>query len=404
MPAAVLSLMLVVFSFTTGEFVIAGILPDVATDLSVSIPAAGLLVTGYAVGMIAGGPVLTVLTARIARKPLILGLIVVSLLGNVASTVAPNYSVLLVSRFVAGFVVATFFAVAIATAVATAAPGREASTVARLTVGMNLGIVLGAPIGTFVGHNFGWRATFLAIAVVTAAAILLVLRYVPSLAAATTGSVLGELRVFASRDVQLAIVLTAVGNVGVVTVFTYIAPLLTDVSGFAAQAVPVLLLVYGAGAVVGNFLGGWLSDKALVPSLVGLLAVLAAVLAACWMASGVRPVAAVLMFVLGMLAFAIIPGMQTRVVTTASVAPTLAVAVNASGFQVAAAFAGWLGGRVIASDLGLRSVYLVGAVLTLAGLGVALAAWFRDRRSATTASPSDAATNAASVDVRTSGD
>jgi MFS transporter, DHA1 family, inner membrane transport protein len=380
MPAAVLSLMLVVFSFTTGEFVIAGILADVATGMSVSIPAAGLLVTGYAVGMIVGGPVLTTLTARIARKPLIVGLIVVSLLGNLASALAPNYPLLLVSRLVAGFVVATFFAVAIATAVGSATPGREASTVARLTVGMNLGIVLGTPIGTFVGHTFGWRATFLAVAASTAVALVLVLRYVPSLPAATSGSVLGELRVFASRDVQLAITLTAVGSVGVVTVFTYIAPLLTDVSGFAAQAVPVLLLAYGAGAVVGNFLGGWLCDKALVPSLLGLLGVLAGVLAVCWLASGVRPVAAGLTFLLGVLAFAIIPGMQTRVVTTASLAPTLAVAVNASGFQVAAAFAGWLGGRVIASDLGLRSIYLVGAVLTLAGLGVAVAVWHRDRR------------------------
>jgi MFS transporter, DHA1 family, inner membrane transport protein len=377
--------MLVVFSLTTGEFVIAGILPDVAANLSVSVPAAGLLVTAYALGMIVGGPVVTVLTARLARKPLIVGLIAVSVIGNLGSAVAPNYTALLVSRFVAGLVVATFFAIAIATAVSMAPPGKQASTVAKVALGMNLGIILGAPIGTFIGQNLGWRATFATIAAFSIVALPLVLRFVPAQPAVATGSVLGELRVFAGRDVQLAIALTAVGNVGIVTVFSFIAPLLIDVSGFTAGTVPVLLLVYGAGAVIGNFLGGWLSDKALMPSLTGLLAVLAGILALFWLVSGNQVPAAILTFVIGVLAFAIIPGMQTRVLATASAAPTLAVAVNASGFQLAAAFAGWLGGWVITGGLGLRSIYLLGALLTVAGLAIALYTLRRDRRPAPSA-------------------
>jgi DHA1 family inner membrane transport protein len=374
--------MLVVFSLTTGEFVIAGILPDVAAGLSVTIPAAGLLVTAYALGMIVGGPVVTVLTARLPRKPLMAGLIVASVAGNLGSATAPNYTVLLVSRFVAGLVVATFFGVAIATAVSTAAADKQASTVAKLLLGLSLGIVLGAPIGTFIGQNLGWRATFVTVAAFSAAALLLVLRFVPGQPAVTTGSVLGELRVFANRDFQLAVALTAVGNVGVVTVFTYIAPLLTKVSGFTAGTVPVLLLAYGAGAVSGNFLGGRLSDTALMPSLIGLLAVLAGVLALFWLLSGIQLSAALLTFVTGALAFAIIPGMQARVLATASAAPTLAVAVNASGFQVAAAFAGWLGGRVISSGLGLRSIYLAGALLTVASLAIAFYSQRRYRQPA----------------------
>jgi MFS transporter, DHA1 family, inner membrane transport protein len=385
MSLPVFSLMLVVFGFTTGEFVVAGILPDVAADLSVSIPAAGLLASAYALGMIVGGPVVTVLTARMARKPLVVGLIAVSVAGNLGSAVAPGYAVLLASRFVAGLVVATFFAVAIAFAVSAASADRQASAVARLTLGMNLGIILGAPIGTVIGHALGWRATFVTVAAVGVAALPLVLRFVRSSPAAGTGSALRELRVFASRDLQLAILLTAVGNVGVVTVFIYIAPLLTDVSGFSAGAVPALLLIYGSGAVIGNFLGGWLSDRALMPSLAGLLAVLAGTLTLSWLVSGVQAPAAILTFVIGVLAFAIIPGMQTRVVTTAGAAPTLAVAVNASGFQLAAAFAGWLGGRVIADGPGLRSIYLVGALLTVAGLAVALYCLRRDRRPALSA-------------------
>ncbi|WP_433476727.1 MFS transporter [Spirillospora sp. CA-142024] len=380
MPLPVLSLMLVVFSLTTGEFVIAGILPDVAGDLSVSVPAAGRLVTAYALGMIVGGPVVTALTARLPRRPLIIGLVAVSIVGNLGSALAPNYPVLLAARFLAGLIVATFFAVAIATAVSMAAPGREASTIAKVALGLNLGIVLGTPIGTLIGQDHGWRVTFAAVAAVSAVALLMVLRFVPG-AEAATGSLRGELRVFAGRDVRLAIVLTALGNVGVVTVFTFIAPLLTEIAGFGEGAVPVLLLVYGAGAVAGNLLGGRLSDRALMPSLIWLLAALAATLAIFWAAGGSKPLAVVLTFALGLLAFAVIPGMQARVLTAAGAAPTLAVAVNASGYQVAAAFAGWLGGTLIAGP-GLRSLYPAAALLTVAGLATAVHIHRRDRRPA----------------------
>lgn len=372
MPLPVLSLMLVVFSLSTGEFVIAGILPDVAAGLSVSVSAAGLLVTAYAAGMIIGGPAVTALTARLARKPLIAGLIGLSILANLGSVAAPDYAVLLLARFAAGVPVATFFAVAIATAVSVAPPDKAATTVAKVALGLNLGIILGAPIGTLIGHAAGWRYTFLAVALAAITALAMVWRFVPGQPATATTSAFGELRVLTDRSVQLAIALTAVGNLGVLMVYTYIAPLLTHVSHFTAGTVPVLLLVYGTGAVAGNFLGGWLSDKALMPSLAGLLTVLAAALALFWLVSPVQVPAAALTFAMGVLAFAIIPGMQTRVLTTASAAPTLAVAVNASGFQLAAAFAGWLGGIIITSSLGMRSLYLAGALLTAGGLAIAL--------------------------------
>ncbi|MEV7097231.1 MFS transporter [Amycolatopsis sp. NPDC051045] len=376
---AVFSLMLVVFSLTTGEFVVSGILPDVAGGLAVPLSAAGLLTTAYALGMIVGGPVVTLLTARVSRKPLIIGLVTTSVLANAASAVAPGYAVLLVSRVLAGLVVATFFAVAIATAATDAPPGKQGSAVARVALGMNLGIVLGAPLGTFVGQHLGWRATFWSVSAAAAVALLAVLRFVPDRPSATTGPVAGELRVFADRRVQLAIALTAVGNVGVLTVFTYLAPLLTEVGGFPAGAVPVLLLGYGAGAVAGNALGGRLADRTLLPSLAGLLAALAGVLALAWLSGG-NPVATVVSTVLlGALAFAIVPGMQTRVITAAGAAPTLAVAVNAAGYQLAAAFAGWLGGRVLDAG-GARPIYLVAALFTVAGLGIARYSLRRDRR------------------------
>lgn len=380
MRPAVFALMLVVFSLTTGEFVIAGILPEVADGLGVSVAAAGLLVTAYALGMIVGGPVVTVATAGLPRKPLVVGLVAVAVVANLGSALAPNYSTVLLARFAAGLVVATFFAVAIATVVSTAEPGREASAVAQVALGMNLGIVGGTPIGAAIGQTFGWRATFVSVAVCAAVALLLVLRFLPTMPAPSSGSIRGELRVFADRRVQLAIALTALGNVGVVTVFTYFTPLLTEVSGFAASVVPALLLVYGAGAVLGNYLGGRLADKALMPSLVGLLTALASASALLWGVAEVQLITVALIFVLGVLAFAIIPGMQIRVVTAAGAAPTLAVAVNASGFQLAAACAGRIGGWAIDDGPGLRSIYPIAAVLTVSGSVIALYMLRRDRK------------------------
>jgi DHA1 family inner membrane transport protein len=363
------TLMLCVFGITTGEFVLAGILPGVAAGLDVSIPAAGLLVTAYALGMIAGGPLLTALTARYPRKPLIMVLLAVAVAGNAASAIAPTYAVLFAARVVTALVTATFFANAIVIVATAAPPARQASAVARLVLGMNLAMILGAPLGTLVGTHFGWRATFVAIALCCGLGLALIPRLVPATAGAPT-SATRELRVFRTPAVWLAIAVTAVGNVGVLVVFTYFAPLMTAVAGFTAGAVPVLLLVYGVGAAAGNLVGGRLADRAPGRSQLGLLAALAVVLVLLW-AAGTQTVAtAVLVFVLGAAAFAVIPGMQARVLAAAGDAPTLAIAVNASAYQVAAAFAGWLGG--VALGMGTRSLYLVAAAVTVAGVVVAV--------------------------------
>ncbi|MET7328406.1 MFS transporter [Nonomuraea sp. NPDC005650] len=380
MRASLPSLMLCVFGITTGEFVIAGILPGIAADLAVSVPAAGLLVTAYAIGMIVGGPVLTALTARFPRKPLILVLLGITIAGNLASAFAPAYGMLFAARIVTSLVTSTFFANAIVIAVSAAAPGKQASTVSKLVFGMNLSMILGAPIGTFIGNAYDWRATFLAVAACCAAGLALVARLVPDVREPSGGaSAVSELRVLRDRDVRLAIAVTAVGNAGLLMVFTFFAPLVTDVTGFAGGAVAVLLLVYGVGAAVGNLVGGRLSDRAPMRSQLGLLGVLAAVLVLMWAGSGNMAVTAAMVFVLGAAGFAVIPGMQARVLATASAAPTLAMAVNASAYQLSAAFAAWLGGRVIDGGLGLSSLYVVGAAITLAGIAVSSYAWRRSR-------------------------
>ncbi|MGW7538409.1 MFS transporter [Amycolatopsis sp. NPDC054798] len=361
-------LMFCVFSITTGEFVVAGILPEVASDLQVTVGAAGLLVTAYAAGMIVGGPLLTAMTAGIDRKRLMLALLAVAAAGNAASALAPGFAPLLAARVVTALATSTFFAQAIVVAVKSAPPERAGTMVSRLAFGMNLAMILGAPIGTRIGSQWGWRATF---AVLGAACLLglgLVFWQLASPSEEERTSAVSELRTLRRRPVLLALAITAVGNAGVLMVFSYLAPLLTDLGGHPATRLPVLLLAYGAGATIGNLVGGALYDRHPQVSQPVLLGLLAAVLAGSWFVAASPALTVAAVVTIGLLGFAIIPGMQARVMTTAAEAPTLAMAVNASGYQVAAACAGLFGGLIADSSAGPRPIYLVSAGLTLCGL------------------------------------
>jgi len=376
---SILTLTLCAFSVTTAEFVIAGILPQVAADLTVSLPAAGHLVTAYAIGMIVGGPLLTLLTVSAPRKPLMVALLLVFVAGNVFAAMAPSYVALLAARLLSGSVVGTFFALAVVVAASLAAPGQQASAIAKVAFGFNLAMILGAPLGTLIGQQFGWRTTFITIAVFATVAAAFLIKLVPVRGISSAGSIAGELRVLKNRELQLAIATTAVGNAGVLMFFVYLAPLLTNISGFAPENVPALLLLYGLGATLGNLVGGWLSDRALMPSMIGLLLSLAIALALFWLISAVQPAALFVTFVIGALAFGVIPGMQTKVLIAAQEAPTLGIAINASGFQIAAALAAWAGGEIIDGSLGLGSLPLVGAAVTVAGAVLALILLKRSR-------------------------
>jgi DHA1 family inner membrane transport protein len=372
-----LVLLLCVFSITTGEFVISGILPAVAADLGVTPGAAGQLVTAYAIGMIIGGPVLTALTAGLPRKPLLLALLGVAVVGNLASALAPGYSVLLAARLITALVTSTFFAHAVVVAVRTAPPEKAASTVARLAFGMSLAMIIGAPVGSAIGQTWGWRWTFGAISLGCLLGLILVAAVITAPAEQRT-SARSELRALGSRPVFAALVITGVGNVGALIIFTYLAPLLTDVAGFPAGQVPLLLLGYGLGGTVGNLLGGRLADRFPRAAVPGLLLGLTILLAVSWTYADRLPAAAITVVAVGFLAFAVIPGMQARVFAAAAAAPTLAMAVNASGYQVAAALAGWSGGLIVDSAAGPRPLYLVAAAIT--GVGALLAILLRTSR------------------------
>ncbi|WP_152365698.1 MFS transporter [Microlunatus speluncae] len=369
-----LVLLLCVFSITTGEFVISGILPAVAADLGVTPGAAGLLVSAYAIGMIIGGPVLTALTAALPRKPLLLALLAVAVIGNLGSALAPDYEILLAARLITALVTSTFFAHAVVVAVRSGSPERAASTVARLAFGMSLAMIIGAPLGTMIGQTWGWRWTFGAIALGCLLGLILVAAMINA-PAEPRSSARSELRALGARPVLAALLITAVGNIGALAVFTYLAPLLTGVAGLAAGQVPLLLLGYGLGGTVGNLLGGRLADRAPRPAVPVLLAGLAGLLVIAWAVADRLLPAGIAVVGIGLLAFAVIPGLQARVLSAAAAAPTLAMAVNASGYQVAAAVAGWLGGMIVDSAAGPRPLYLVAAAVT--AIGVLLAAVLR---------------------------
>ena len=374
-------LMFCVFSITTGEFVVAGLLPDVASGVGTTVGAAGQLVTAYAVGMIVGGPLVTAATARLPRKPLMVGLLLVAAAANTAAVLAPTLELLLATRTAAGLTTATFFAHAIVVAVRSAPPDRAGTAVARLAFGMNLAMIVGAPLGTAVADLWEWRAAFAAVATGCAVgAVLVVTSAVPD--DDVRQSARGELRELVRPQVLLALAVTAVGNAGVLMVFSYLAPLMSSVAGHGDAALPALILGYGVGATLGGLAGGALFDRfprAAVPALLGALAV---VLAAAWSLATAPLPAAVVVVALGALGFAVVPGMQARVLAAATGAPTLAVAVNASGYQLAAAAAGVIGGVVVDSAAGPRTIYLVAAGLTVGGL-VLGAIRVRQRLSAT---------------------
>ncbi|MEU7989943.1 MFS transporter [Streptosporangium canum] len=380
MPLALLALAIGAFGIGTTEFVIAGLLPEVARDFGVSIPTAGYLISGYALGVAAGAAPMTVLGTRMRRKHLLLALMVIFILGNVLSALAPTYGLMMTGRIVASFTHGAFFGVGAILAGDLVAPGRRASAIALMFTGLTLANVLGVPMGTFVGQAFGWRVTFWVVAGLGVVGLLGIAALVP-LQARPAGTDIGaELAVFRNPQVWLAIAMTVLGFGGVFASFTYIAPMMTEVAGFSEGAVSWLLVIFGVGLVIGNLVGGRLADRALMPSLYALLAGLALVLAVFTLTSRAQIPAAITVFLLGAFGFATVPPLQKRVLDNAAAAPTLASAVNIGAFNLGNALAAWLGGLVITAGLGYTAPNWVGALLAAAALALAALSGLLERR------------------------
>ncbi|OUC98428.1 MFS transporter [Streptosporangium minutum] len=387
MPLALLALAIGAFGIGTTEFVIAGLLPEVARDFGVSIPTAGYLISGYALGVAVGAAPMTVLGTRMRRKHLLLALMVIFILGNVLSALAPTYGLMMAGRIVASFTHGAFFGVGAILAGDLVAPGRRASAIALMFTGLTLANVLGVPMGTFIGQAFGWRVTFWVVAGLGVVGLLSIAALVPVQPRPASTDIGAELAVFRNPQVWLAIAMTVLGFGGVFASFTYIAPMMTEVAGFSEGAVSWLLVLFGVGLVIGNLLGGRLADRALMPSLYALLAGLALVLAVFTLTSRAQIPAAITVFLLGAFGFATVPPLQKRVLDNAAAAPTLASAVNIGAFNLGNALAAWLGGLVITAGLGYTAPNWVGALLAAAALALAALSGLLERRTVTAAAP-----------------
>lgn len=379
LPLALIALLISAFAIGTTEFVIMGILPDVANDLHVTISAAGMLVTGYALGVAVGGPIITSFTGRLPRKWLLFGLMVIFIAGNVLSALADNYTVLMIARVVTSLAHGTFFGIGSVVASRLVPKEKQASAIALMFTGLTLSNILGVPFGTFIGQTWGWRATFWVVTILGFVSLIGIVKLIPGIQGETASGFRQEFGILAKKEVWFALLVTVLSSCGLFTVFTYIAPILTDISGFAAVSVTPILLLFGIGTTIGNTIGGKLADWRLMPSLVGILALLACILAILSLTSHYKISMIITVFIWGFASFAISPALQMRVLSKAKESPNIASSLNISAFNVGNAAGAFLGGWAIDSGLGLNALPWAAAIVTAAGILVSVFSWSLDQ-------------------------
>ena len=383
MPLALYALTAGAFGIGVTEFVIMGLLLDVSADLSVSISGAGLLISGYALGVVIGAPILGAISGRWSRKTLLMALMVVFTIGNLACALALDYWTLMAARVLTAFAHASFFGVGSVVATSLVPANKKASAIAVMFTGLTVANILGVPFGTWLGQAYGWRSTFFAVTLIGILAFIVIALLVPRDSAAETGEEGGQsvLAVLRRRAVLLGLLTTVLSWVGVFAGFTYVAPILTQITGFSEAAVSPILLVFGGGLVVGNLLGGWLADRHLLPTMIGSLIALSAVLLAMTAAIHQPVLAVIAIGLFGAAAFATVSPLQIWILQKAEGAGQgLASSFYIAAFNLGNAIGAWLGGAVIDHGPGLGAVTLVAGLVPLAALAVATVAIRLDRK------------------------
>jgi len=373
MPIALLALAAAAFAIGTSEFVVMGLLPDMALDLGVTLSQAGLLVTGYAMGVVVGAPVFAVATAKLPRKATLIALASLFVLGNLLCALAPNYGLLMAARVVTALAHGTFFGIGSVVAAGLVAPNKRAQAIALMFTGLTLANVLGVPLGRIIGEHYGWRMTFAAIVLIALAAVASLVALLPRHIEMQKGNILREFTVLADGRVLLALATSALASASLFVVFTFIAPLLTQVSGFSTTAVAPILLLLGVGLTIGSTVGGRLGDRRLVPSLLLVLGLNAVVLGLMHFVLPMRAPTVAMMLVWTTLSFALVPLLQTLIVQHASAAPNLASTLNQGAFNLGNATGAWIGSGMLAAGAPLADLTWAGTAITLCAL--ALAAW-----------------------------
>ncbi|MGO1725832.1 MFS transporter [Glutamicibacter sp. BW77] len=369
MPLGLIALALGAFGIGLTEFVIMGLLPEVAADFAVSEAAAGWLISGYALSVVVGALGLTAATVRLPRKPVLAGLLVLFIIGNTLTAVAATYEVAMLGRVIAALCHGAFFGIGSVVAADLVPANKKAGAIAIMFTGLTAANVLGVPFGTFLGQQAGWRSTFWAISGIGVIALIGILALVPVLKqAAEAISLRSELGAFKSRQVWLSLGVTVLGYGGMFGAFTYIAYTLTEVSGFNSHTVPWLLVLFGAGLFAGNWLGGRMADKNIDRTLLIFIGALLVVLIAFGALATSQVATIVALFLMGGFGFGTVPGLQSRIMRYAGSAPTLASGANIGAFNVGNALGAWAGGMGIAAGLGYTSPIWIGAAITVAAL------------------------------------
>jgi MFS transporter, DHA1 family, inner membrane transport protein len=396
---AVVALALGGFAIGTTEFVTMGVLPDIAAGVGVDIPSAGHVISVYALGVVVGAPVIAALSARLPRRALLVGLMTAFLVANLLTAVAPGYRTLLVARFLSGLPHGAYFGVASLVAASLVAPHLRGRAVSSVLLGLAAAMLTGAPAATWLGQQLGWRSAYWVVAVVAAVTVAAVLAVVPSSPGRAEATIRGELGALRRPQVILTLLIGVVGFGGMFAIYSYIAPVVTDVAELSRGIVPWVLLAYGAGGFLGTALGGRLADLALFPSLVASLVVLGVLLALVALVSPWAPGLFVGVFLVSISASVLAVCLQMRLMETAGDAQMLGAALNHSALNMANALGAWLGGLVIAAGLGYRAPSAVGAGLAVAGLvPLAVSAVLR-RRAGRTPVPAAGAPAASRVPV-----
>jgi DHA1 family inner membrane transport protein len=355
------------FAIGTGEFVMMGLLPDVASDFSVSIPTAGHVISAYALGVVVGAPVISVIAARWSRHRLLLTLMTFFAVGNFASALAPGYASLITLRFIAGLPHGAYFGVASLVAASLVPANERARAVGRMMLGLTAATLAGVPLATWLGQLFGWRAAYGLVGTIGILTLVLVFRFVPTAGPARAASPARELSALSRKQVWLTLGVGAVGFGGLFCVYSYITPTLTHVAGLPVRYVPFVLAVFGGGMILGNLVGSWLADRALMRTIGAVLIWNAAALALFSLAAHNVWTATTVVLLIGT-GVAIVPALQIRLMDVSGDAQTLAAALNHSAFNIANALGAWLGGIAIAAGLGWASTGWVGALLAVTGL------------------------------------
>lgn len=367
LPAALWALTISAFGIGTTEFVIVGLLPTVAGDLGISIPSAGLLVSLYAIGVAIGAPVLTALTGKVPRKILLVSIMLLFVIGNGLASIAPGFVTLILARILTGFAHGVYFSIGSTIAASLVPEEKRATAISIMFAGLTLAIVTGVPLGTFIGQHFGWRATFIGVAILGIIGLLASMILVPShLQNGKTASLQQQLKVLTNKRLIFAFLMTAMGYGGTFVVFTYLSPILQEITGLKESLVTLILLIYGIAIALGNLIGGRLANKNPLKALLWMFIAQGLVLFIFYFTVHSPILSIITLFFLGALSFASVPGLQLLVVQIAEKelpgTEDVASGINIAAFNIGIAIGSYSGGLIVTSSLGIGSTPWIGAL------------------------------------------